>query len=181
MADLTSLANAKSWLGVSGSSDDALLTRLISASSDYIQTWLNRSIVQSAYTNTRNGNGGKRMMFRDYPVASISSLVIDQQSVPASIAGGAGYVFNDTAIMLIGYSFTRGFQNVVITYTAGYLVIPTEIEQACIELVSLRYKDRDRIGMVSKAIGGETTSYSQKDMSDSIETTLANYKKVVSL
>lgn len=181
MADLTTLANAKSWLNVTGNTDDALLSRLISAASDYIQTWLNRTIAQTAYTVKRDGNDGKRMMFKDYPVASISSLVIDQQTIPASVNGGVGYVFNDTSIMLIGYRFTRGVQNVQISYTAGFAVTPNEIEQAAIELVSMRYKERDRIGQVSKSIGGETVAFSQKDFSDSIETTLTNYKKVISL
>jgi hypothetical protein len=121
------------------------------------------------------------MMFRDYPVTAINYLKIDGQLIPASFGQSSGYVYDSFSIMLIGYSFTRGFQNVELSYTAGYAVTPTEVEQACIELLSLRYKEKDRIGQVSKSIGGEVVSFSQKDMSDSIQTTLANYKKVISL
>lgn len=182
MADLTTLANTKSWLSVSSATDDALLSRLISAASDYIQTWLNRDIAMATYTSARDGNSGRRLMTKNYPVLSVTSVIIDQQIIPASVNGGAGYVFDSTSIMLIGgYQFTRGFQNVSVTYVAGYATTPNEIEQATIELVAMRYKERDRIGQVSKSIGGETVTFSQKDFSDSIETTLTNYKKVITL
>ena len=52
----------------------------------------------------------------------------------------------------------------IVTYTAGYAATPPEIAQACIELVCLRYKERDRIGQVSKNLAGEVVAFSQKDM-----------------
>jgi hypothetical protein len=64
-------------------------------------------------------------------------------------------------------------------YTAGYATTPPDLAQACIELVALRYRERTRIGEVARAIGaGETASYSQKDMSDSIKTLIQQYRVV---
>ena len=81
--------------------------------------------------------------------------------------------------MLRGYVFTRRAQNVVVSYTAGYEATPPELAQACIELVCQRYRERSRIGEVSKALGnGETVSFSQKDMSDDIRTALSPYRAV---
>ena len=49
-ADLTTLADVKAWLQTGQSpfpaTDHAILTRLITAASRYIQTWLNRQIAQ---------------------------------------------------------------------------------------------------------------------------------------
>ncbi|HEX3418155.1 MAG TPA: phage head-tail connector protein, partial [Stellaceae bacterium] len=46
--DLTTLADVKAWLQTGQAtfpaSDDALLTRLVAAASQYIQTWLNPPI-----------------------------------------------------------------------------------------------------------------------------------------
>ncbi len=187
MADLTTLANAKQWIGITGSTDDAMLTRLVSASSDYITMWLGRDITLQTYNSYRDGIPGNIMVLRNYPVVSVSTVTIDGNVVPAAVypsvgaSPSPGFIFDNYSIMLVGgvYAFTRGFQNVYFSYQAGYSTIPTEIEQAALELVALRYKERDRIGMVSKAIGGETTTYSQKDISDSIETTLANYRRVM--
>jgi hypothetical protein len=66
-----------------------------------------------------------------------------------------------------------------VTYTAGYPATPPEIAQACIELVALRYRERTRIGEVSRSVGGgETVSYAQRDMSPSIATLLQQYRVV---
>jgi hypothetical protein len=91
----------------------------------------------------------------------------------------AGYVFSPTQLAIRGYYFTRRVQNVVITYSAGYAATPPDIAQACIELVALRYRERTRIGEVSKSVGaGETVTYAQKDMSLPIATLLQQYRLV---
>jgi hypothetical protein len=187
MADLTTLPNVKQWLGVQSVADDSLLSRLISASSDFITTWLGRDVTLQSYNSYRDGSDGNVMICRNYPVQSVSLLSIDGNVVPAAVfvspwaLPSPGFVFDQFSIMLVGgvYRFTRGYQNVYISYQAGYSTIPTEIEQAAIELISIRYKERDHIGQISKNIGGEIISYSQKDITDSIQTTLGQYQRVM--
>ena len=183
MSDLTTLANVKEWLGIppATTTNDALLTRMIGAASDYIQTWLNRTFAIGPYSEVRDGSGGDRFMFGNYPVSTVSSVKVDWLSVPASPGNGMpGYVFDGTTLTLLGgYRFSRAKSNVQVDYTAGFATTPKEVEQACIELVGLRYREMDRIGMVSKTLAGETITFTQKDFSDSIETTLTNYKKVI--
>lgn len=187
--DLTTLADVKAWLQTGQSAfpptDDALLTRLITAASQYIQTWLNRQIATADYLETRDGTGGQRLQFACFPVSAVLSLSIDGITIPPappalpSTGLTAGYVFSPTQLSVRGYYFTRRAQNVVFSYTAGYAMPPPEIAQACIELVALRYRERTRIGEVSKSVGGgETVSYSQKDMSASIMTLLQQYRVV---
>lgn len=178
MSDLTSLANVKQWLAITTSTDDALLTRLIGSASDYIEAWLNRNLSLQAYTSYRDGIDSTRMMFRNYPVVSVSTVSVDGVVIQPSVNGRPGYVFNDTSVSLIGYRFTKGYSNVYFAYSAGFAVIPSEIEQACIELVGLRYKDRDRIGINSKTLAGETITFTSKDFSDAVETTLKQYRRV---
>lgn len=184
MADLTTLANVKAWMGLpaDNTDDDVLLNRLISSASAFIQTWLNRSFASQAYNEARDGTGGARMMFADYPVTAVSSVVVDGLSIPASPdVMSPGYRFDDKTIMLNGFIFGRGMNNVQLSYTAGYAATPLEIEQACIEMISLRYKERDRIGHQSKSLAGETVTFFIKDMPDSVRTILNNYRKVVPL
>jgi hypothetical protein len=179
MSDLTTLAKVKEWLGEATAANDSVLTRLIAAASDYIQAWLSRDIMQAAYVSARDGTGGNRLMFRNYPVTAVTQVKIDGIVIPASVNGSNGYVFNETALSLIGYRFTKGFSNVNLSYTAGFAVVPNEIEQACIEMVSLRFKEKARIGVVSKSMSGETITFSQKDMSDTMESTLMQYRRVM--
>jgi hypothetical protein len=182
--DLTTLDNVKAWLSppLASTADDALLSRLITAASRFIETWLNRTITAQDYIETRNGRGGARLFLRHRPVTAVASVTIGGISVPpASVAGGDGFLFDDSSISLVGYAFTRGVGNVAVSYTAGYAATPPEIEQACIELVVTRYKERDRIGQVSKNLGGEMVSFSQKDLPADVQTLLDQYRNVVPL
>lgn len=182
MANLTTIENLKSWLQIQGSDDDALLTRLIAAASGFIQAWLNRSFASQAYNEVRDGTGTNRMVFGDYPVTAVSSVVVNGLPIPPSVEyGQPGYSFDERRLVLTGYVFSKGIGNVSISYTAGFSETPNEIENACIELISLRYKERDRIGHQSKSLGGETVSFIVKDMPDSVRTILNNYRKVVPL
>jgi hypothetical protein len=182
--DLTTLADVKTWLQTGQAAfpatDDALLTRLITAASQYIQTWLNRQIALADYLETRDGTGGQRLQFACFPVSAVQSLTIDDQAIPvAPSSRAAGYKFSATQLSVRGYRFSLGAQNVVIAYTAGYSTTPPDVAQACIELVTLRYRERTRTGEVSKSLGGgETVSYAQKDMSDAIKTLLQQYRLV---
>lgn len=184
--DLTTLAAVKAWLQTGQNpfpaTDDVLLSGLVTAASQFIQTWIGRPIASADWIEVRDGGGGQRLAFANIPVSAVLSLAIDGIGIPPAPAGGgaaAGYVFSPTELALRGYLFTRRAQNVIVTYTAGYTATPPELGQACIELACQRYRERSRIGEVSKALGGgETVAYSQKDMSDDIRTVLSQYRAV---
>jgi hypothetical protein len=200
--DLTTLTDVKAWLQTGQNAfpatDDALLTRLITAASQYIQTWLNRQIALQDWIEVRDGIGNAlgpieaRYQFAVFPVSAVSLVVVDGLTIPpipasppgppgiaaiSAFATQAGYLFSPTQLVIRGYAVPRKAGCVTMQYTAGYAVTPPDLAQACIELVTLRYRERSRIGEVSRAIGGgETVSYSQKDMSDSIKTLIQQYR-----
>ncbi len=178
--DLTTLTNVKAWFSppLTSTADDALLTRLVTAASQFIQTWLGRQTAVQTYTEVRDGTGGRLLAFANVPVTAVASLVIDGMPIlPAADALSPGFLFSGSMLYLQGYRFTRGVQNVAVVYTAGFAATPPEIEQACIELVALRYKERDRIGHVSKSVSGETVSFLQKDMPPDVQTVLEQYRR----
>lgn len=181
--DLTTLAEVKAWLqvgpGAFPSVDDALLARLITAASQYIVTWLGRPIVRADYREIRDGAGGRRLGFAVTPAVAVLSLMVDDVPIPpATGASSSGYAFTASELFVRGYRLTRGMGNVVVDYTAGFAEVPPDIAQACLELVALRYRERTRIGEVSKRIGSDTVAYSQKDMSPPIATLLQQYRVV---
>jgi hypothetical protein len=202
--DLTTLADVKAWLQTGQSTfpvtDDALLTRLITAASQVIQTWLNRQIALQDWTETRDGAGTAlggcdvRYQLGAFPVIAVSLVIVDGLTIPpipasplappgmavvSTFATQAGYLFTPTQLVIRGYTVPRKAGCVTLQYTAGYAVTPPDLAQACVELVALRYRERTRIGEVSKSMGGaETVSYSQKDMADSIKTLIQQYRIV---
>lgn len=61
-----------------------------------------------------------------------------------------------------------------------YDFVPFDVSFAVTELIGEWYKRKDRIGILSKTLGGqETVTFSQKDMSESIRSTLQPYVNVV--
>lgn len=179
MQQLTTIENVKSYLGIGTDVDDELLEQLVGAASQFIQTWLNRQFGRAPYADTFDGTGGRVWMFRNYPVARVSAVTVNGQSIPAySAAHPSGYKFDDKRLVLEHYVFDAGLLNCSVSYLAGPDVTP-DIDQACVELVAARYREKDRVGLVSKGLAGETTAFSQKDMPDSVKTLLRNYKKVV--
>lgn len=77
-----------------------------------------------------------------------------------------------------GYQFAAAdaAANVLISYS----YVPTSVEEACMAWVGERYRARQRIGMRSQSIGGQTTtSYDLTDIPNYIKLDLQPYKKVL--
>jgi hypothetical protein len=138
VTDLATLAQAKAWIpNAPAASDDALIASLITASSISILSVLQRPTVLSRpYTDYFDGYGEYRKMLRNYPVTSISSLLVDATTIPVSPGMGSpgatsGYVLqawdgslpgDPQMLDLRGYVYCWGRQNVRVIYQAGYLV-----------------------------------------------------------
>jgi hypothetical protein len=195
MADLTTLADVKEWLstGNPGSfppSDDRLLSRLITACSVFLESWISRPLGIANWQEIRDGMGGEsanRMQLAVFPVTAILSLSIDGIPIPPAPpmtqqGWMAGYAFSQTEIVLRGWRFGRGAQNVLVQYTAGYDTIPGDIQQTCIEMVVRKYRERTRIAERSRSLGGaetvayETVMFTKRDMASDIQVLLSQYK-----
>ena len=76
------------------------------------------------------------------------------------------------------YTFAAADVGKAATITYDYA--PWDVSFAVQELIGEWYKRKDRIGLLSKTLGGqETVTFSQKDMGDSIRSTLQPYVNVV--
>lgn len=185
--ELTTLGAVKAWLSLPDTNVNAddLLTGLITAASGWIEDLLERTIALTSYSANFNGTGGHVLALPEYPVVAVSAVSIDGIVIPVAPPPGpnqssvGGYLFDDSAVYLRGYKFTRGVQNVGISWQGGYAAVPVAVAQAAIELVSLRFKERDRIGEQSKIIQGMQVNFSLKDMPADVARNLMIYKKVI--
>jgi len=189
--DLTTLSDVRAWLQTGQqpypSTDDALLSRLVTAASGLVVTWLNRPIVQQDWQEVRDGPGSftgeVSFTFGVQPVTAVLLVVVDGVTIPADPTGYGpgfvaappgqiapnfvtqtsyftGYVFTPTALTIRGYRVPRKKACVLLQYTAGFASVPSDIAQATIELVCRKYRERTRIGERAKSLGGgETTAY----------------------
>lgn len=86
-------------------------------------------------------------------------------------APGAGQYSVDEGI----YTFNVAQAGAAVSIS--YSSVPPDLEQAIIELVGERFRQKDRIGLNSQSLAqGETVNYLVKDMSENVRLTLERYQ-----
>lgn len=194
--DLCVLGDLKAWLNIQTGTEDTLLQNLITRGSLQMLRWMSRDhIVTTSYTENRDGNDALFMLPRNFPLISVSSVMVNGISIPgAADQVSPGYVFDARKIMLRGgstafyslgpyssqyqYRFTRGFQNVQLVYQAGYVNVPSDLQQAAIEGFAYIYRRRTHIGEDSNSASGQVTiSFSKDILPQSVLWTLEQYTR----
>lgn len=174
---LTTLADVKTELGISGSTEDDYISRLINAVSDMIRFYCGRTFYyEEDIEESVAGYGQTRLLVSRTPiVGSISSITYEGTAIDTTIYSvedaDAGiiycsYGFNWTA-QLTGKSIgeaTPGTEalSYVVTYDGGYYTpqqyvvdngtdrsLPYDLEDACIQLVAGRYRAKGRDPRIS--------------------------------
>lgn len=182
MSEFCTVSQVKAFLGITANTDDALLLQLIEAQSTFIESWCSRSFISQFYIERFSGNGRAEKSLQFYPVQSVQSVMIGLMvldEVESMLENG--FVLNGNQVILTKSVFQQGFMNCVIEYNAGYDYIPLDIQHACIELVATRYKAKERIGMTSKGMAGETTAFDVAAMPSHVKEILRQYKNVARL
>jgi uncharacterized phiE125 gp8 family phage protein len=141
---LTDLATTKSFLKVTTTTDDDIISILINACSTAIENYCRRSFYQQVYTNDMyDGNGTKWLNLKNYPVQSVSQVQVNGVTIDP-----ANYVIkNETGVLcrigpypntFTGLSISRfsslwnqGDYNIAVSYTAGFATIPDDLAHAC--------------------------------------------------
>lgn len=132
--DLVTLDQALPYLQQTAD-ENGVIAFLISAVSTKIQKFVGYNFSQATYTRTFNGQGGQRQILPDRPVLSVSAVTIGPVPIPAALdAILPGFVADDKCLYLRGFwEFYRGFQNVTVTYEAGYASVPMDVQEACLD------------------------------------------------
>lgn len=134
LVDLITLQEAQDYLAGGGQPAPANLDAIITGVSAVMQSYASRNFISQPYSVTLDGHGGDRLSLPNSPITAVASLSIDGVAITAAATPTqAGFVFSDTQVLLRGYRFCRGVQNVAIAYTAGFVAIPADLKQACKE------------------------------------------------
>lgn len=198
---LTTLARCKSYLGISGSTKDLVLTMLILGATSFIQdTYCGRKFGRNVYTDeVYDGKCSPRLWVRNGPIVPGESLTLSHsQSVSnddswEGIDADRFYIGNNYVQNAFG-NFDAGVQNYQISYTGGYylpsateyqdgtddqLDLPYDLEMACLDMVGAAYNQRQTAGIKSQAVMDVSITYgSVIEQSPSLKKTLDKYKVV---
>ncbi len=182
--DLTTLDNVKAWLPdmAQVTTSDALLARLITAASQAVCVYTGRAgFGLQDYGEVYDGAGRSSLTLRQWPAVQVDAVSFADGSAPSAFTLEPTVAGGGAQRLTLGLGvFPRGVSNVTVSYTAGYLATPPDVEQAVIELVGERFRARDRIGLSAKTLGGqETTAFATKAFNDTISVLLAPYRRVI--
>lgn len=162
--------------------DDVMLSRLISQTSQYIKGQTQREITLntfSEYYSTENNL--KKICLNEYPVQNVYSVSINGKAVDQSLTlDSPGWTLQaPNTIVFRHTSVPSAVNSLYVSYSAGFSQVPQDLETACIELTAWRYRERDRIAQQNKSIGGESVGFiTDKSNYPHVTAIINDYKRV---
>lgn len=184
--DITTKAKVKLLLGITGSSNDALLDMLIRQITGAIANEIDMYLKRVLYT-AELYDGGKiderpkqYLVLRAYPVSiDVEDVTVEfkggTETVPVWTVLDPNYYTVDLkkGILYSHGGFIRGFQNMRVTYMAGYLIdfgnesdpllhtLPFELTMLATEMVAKKFTLRNAQGISSETTEGQSITYSK--------------------
>jgi uncharacterized phiE125 gp8 family phage protein len=181
---LVSLAEAKTFLKISASSEDSVIEDFINRASIWANDYTGRRLLFRSNSDSYDGDGSDLILLRDYPVTSIPDFRIDDgtnEGSPPSVSSD-DYTINPKSGLIKlknGVMFVKGFMNVTITYTAGYTTPPETIKEAVLLYVGHLYRRQyadQKFGVQSETVGDRTTTYGSDDIIPKAKSLLNPYR-----
>lgn len=180
---LVSLANTKTFLGITDNTKDALLEMLINMATDYIQSQCNVNYFMATdyVIQELDGTGTDQLVLPNHPAWDLTSLqertgsgITDWRTIPSdeyTLDGDNGIItwtsqftgfdegLNDENA-LSDPIFQKVKRKYRATYTAGYNTIPYDLQYACMSLVGQMLNTKSASGIVSESLGDHSITYS---------------------
>ena len=147
---LITLSDLKTFLGVSGTSEDAKLEIIRQGVEAAVERFCQRRFAQQQYTELYDGTGTERLYLDHRPVVSVAEV-----RVASGLYGGVGHddAFPDSGVwtqnedfilprtdeseqnmgllVAVNAVWPLGVANVKVTATCGYSTIPQDVQLAC--------------------------------------------------
>ena len=197
---LTTVARFKAYIKKTTNEDDTLIETIINIVSDLVERYCDRRFLQTTYTDEYyDGTGSNRMLLKQYPVDSATTVVIDERSGDFnsdswnSLDSDLFHVDLITGLIeLIGARFAEVPRKYRIDYKAGYafknnaapLVTLEAVEIGDLELAvwmlvnNIYQSAKSQTGIKSESIGNYSVSYAdEKIMTVEIKLILNKYKR----
>jgi len=143
--------------------EQTTLSFIISACEQRMKSYCNRDFEETTYEETYNGNGKKYLNVNQFPVTSVVAdivIVIDDNDAVDTTDDDIFKVNKSIGKLYCSSGFTTGFQNVDITYKAGYVAadLPEDLKYALLLLIQSTWnKFKEKSSDVAEYTAGDIT------------------------
>jgi len=142
------LADAKTFMRILETDDDALITSMIVAAREFAENYTNRQFKQATFELITNRfiDG---MKLRKNPIQSISSIqYMDENGTYQTLSTENYYLYFDNGIGHLHFEDLPSIKDdkraVKITFVSGYATVPSSIVSYLKVLVSTLYENREQ-------------------------------------
>jgi uncharacterized phiE125 gp8 family phage protein len=166
--DLVTLAQVKEHLEIVNADQDSYLSTLIERVTGLVEGSTRRKLKSRTYTDELyDGSGTAVLRLKEWPVTSITAIsFLDSQTSTTWTSQSLTYAVIDketerSIVFRDGTPFPRGFQNVKLTFVAGYSTVPAELASETLRFLTLlhRLKDKQLEYVESISALGQTTRF----------------------
>lgn len=158
---LTNLVRLKIHLGITGGSEDAALTQWLAEVEAGVQRFLlGRRLDSHTVIEYHDGPGRGTLILRQRPVTAITDVRVDAAGMGGQSANGFGATSvweqgvswyarslaedeSNPGELISGIGWPLGTGNIKVTYTAGYSVVPADVQLAVHQLVGRVREDNE--------------------------------------
>jgi len=179
---LATLADVKSYLSISDTTQDTLLTSLLTSADAFVKSFTGRDFEQKTYTHLFNWKWENKLILKQYPVISLTSFKYNTGSfsVPNYVSFYIDTYKVDPEVWQIWTMFNipKWIQNIQVIYSAWYVNIPEEIKQAVIKLTATYFNWSKTDWLVSESIDWASLTYEKNSIPTDILLILNRYKNV---
>lgn len=180
----------KDYLDIQTQEYDPFIESIITNNTKIIENYISQPIEATDITRYYDGNDSNMIMIKEFPVNSISRLEERSTSSATFTALATTDYFllkgQDITHIYNCNGFTKGISNYKAVFNVGYSSIPEELQQVCIEMSAITFKESaqdgglkgGRLGVLSLSenVSGISTQTQYKDKWKDWERIMQPYK-----
>jgi uncharacterized phiE125 gp8 family phage protein len=161
--------------------DDAFAEELINQASAMAERYCGRVLASRSVSSVVDAPGGSALVLPEYPVSAVTAVYLDTaREFGATTEITDYYLEESTGILFRDAGYGSGVRVVKVVYTAGYSPVPSDLQEAVVELVHWLWSRHrtQSIGIrVSRGLDGVETEH-ELTMPLATQRVLGQYRRI---
>lgn len=184
--ELVSTADLKAYCQITTAGFDGILASIKASTEQWVKTYCRDPFLVASRTEYHDGNGGKVLRLRHYPITTLTSVNIDSDRTfaAATVVGAAYLITSDInnaqgIVELFNKDFSEGQKNVKVVYSAGHSIIPADLAHA-VKIICFReflLQKNQLTGQTSQNLGDKSVTLSLEEIPRNAWDILQRYQR----